>query len=85
MTAIASRSEKRDAGFRQRRADYGNDIAQMFARGEFRNDTPIRRMDCDLRSHDAREYATPALYYRRCSFITGAFDGENHAAVWAAA
>ncbi len=42
-----------DPGFIQRRADHGNDIAQMFARSQFRNHTTIRRVNFDLRGHDA--------------------------------
>ena len=42
-----------DAGFVQCRTDHGNDIAQVFAGGEFRNHPPIRRMNRDLRGHDA--------------------------------
>jgi hypothetical protein len=34
-----------DAGFVECRADHGNNVAQMFARGEFRNHTAIGRMD----------------------------------------
>jgi hypothetical protein len=42
-----------DTGFVERRADHGNDIAQMFARSKFRNHTPIRCVDFDLRGNDA--------------------------------
>ncbi len=66
-----------DAGFVQRRADHGYDVAQMFARGEFRNHTAIGRMDGDLRGHNARQDAAPALHHRGRSLITGAFDGKN--------
>jgi hypothetical protein len=34
-----------DTGFLQCGADHGNNVAQMFARGEFRNHTAIGRMD----------------------------------------
>ena len=42
-----------DAGFIQCRTYHGNDIAQMFAGGQFRNHTAIGSMDGDLRGHDA--------------------------------
>ncbi len=41
-----------DAGFVQRRADHRYDVAQVFARGEFRNHAPIGRMDGNLRGHN---------------------------------
>jgi poly(A) polymerase len=72
---------KADAGFVQRRAHHGNDIAQVFARGKFRNHTTIRRMNSDLRRHDAREDKAPALDHRGCGLITGAFDSQNQAPV----
>jgi hypothetical protein len=52
----------------------------MLAGGKFRNHAAIRSMDCDLRGHNARQYATPTLYYCGCGLITGTFDGENQAA-----
>jgi hypothetical protein len=57
----------------------------MFARGQFRNHSTIRRVDCDLRGHNARKYVTPPLHDRSSGLITGAFDGQNQAAAWAAA
>ena len=36
---------KRDARVAKRGADHGNNVAQVFARGEFRNHTTIGRMD----------------------------------------
>ena len=69
-----------DAGFVQRRANHRNDVAQMFARGEFRNHAAIGRMDGDLRGHNAREDAPPALHHRGRGLVAGAFDGENQPA-----
>jgi hypothetical protein len=42
-----------DSGFVQCGTHHGNDIAQVLAGGKFRNHTAIRRMNGDLRGHDA--------------------------------
>ena len=69
-----------DAGFIQCRTHHGNDIAQMFARSKFRNHTTVRRVNFNLRGHDAREHMTAALDHCGCGLITGAFDRENQTA-----
>jgi len=69
-----------DAGFVERGTDYRNNVAQVFPRGQFRNHPTIRRMDRDLRGHNARKYATPALHDRGGGLIAGALDGQNQAA-----
>jgi putative nucleotidyltransferase with HDIG domain len=69
---------KADSRLGHRRANYGNDITQMFARGEFRNHPAVRCMDGDLRGHDARANVTSALYDGRGGLVTRAFDTENH-------
>jgi putative nucleotidyltransferase with HDIG domain len=71
-----------NAGLVQCGADHGNDVAQVFARGEFRNHTAIGRMDGNLRGHNTRQYAAPAFHHRGRRLITRAFDGENQAAAW---
>src|SRR6202044_1633093 len=71
-----------DARLVQRGANHWNNVAQMFARSEFRNHTAIGRMHGDLRGHNARQYAPPTLYNRGCGLITRAFNGKNQAAAW---
>ena len=56
VTAMASRSAKADARLGHRRPHHRNDVAQMFARRQFRNHPAVRRVDGDLRRDDARKH-----------------------------
>ena len=56
-------------GLGQRGSRDGNDIAQMFAAGQFRHDAAIRRVHGNLRSHDRRARETAALYNCGCRLI----------------
>ena len=44
---------KLEIGLGKRFADDGNNLAKMFARGEFGNDAAVLAMDVDLRRDDA--------------------------------
>ena len=61
-------------GFGQRRADNGNDIAQVFAGGEFRDDAAVFAMNFDLGGDDAGEHAFATSDDRGRGFIAGRFD-----------
>ena len=52
------------------------EITKMLARGEFRHDTAIFRVQLDLRGDDVR-YDSAILHHSRAGFIAGGFNGQN--------
>src|SRR5664279_4932970 len=48
----------------------------MFARGEFRNDAPIRHVGEDLREHHARQNLLAITDYRSRSFVAGTLNAQ---------
>src|SRR5450631_1321508 len=48
----------------------------MFARGELRNDAPIRHVGEDLREHHARENLLAIADYRSRSFVAGTLNAQ---------
>ena len=66
----------RNSGCAQRRLRDGNQIPQMFARGEFRHDAAVFGVELDLRGNDAGQNLAVANH-RHAGFIAGSFDGEQ--------
>ena len=63
--------------FSQRLAHDGDNRTQMLARRQFRHDSTIGLMRCDLRSYDVRDYLRRRTHHGCSSFIAGAFDAED--------
>jgi putative nucleotidyltransferase with HDIG domain len=69
-----------DPCFLQRSPNDRHDIAQMFARGKFRNHPTIGRVGGDLRRHDVGKDTMSALHHRGRRLVTGTLNGKNQAA-----
>ena len=65
------------SGFGQSLPHHWNNGAQMLARSQLRNDSSIRLMSGDLRSHNIRQNLLPRAHHRRACLITGGFDAED--------
>jgi len=57
-------------------ANDGDDGAEVFAGGEFRDDAAVVGVD-ELAGDDVREYLGAAAHDRRRGLVAGAFDAEN--------
>ena len=70
---------ERDARLSERGAGDGDDVAEMFAAGEFGNYAAVGRMGDDLRGDNRRERTRAALDDGGGGFVAGAFDAEDQA------
>lgn len=62
---------------RERFADYRDDLAQVFAGGEFGDDAAVFLVDVDLRGDDVGEDVEAVGDDGGCGFVAGGFDGED--------
>ena len=74
-----------DARLLHRRPDDRDDVAEMFARGQFGDDAAIRSVQCDLAGNHIPEHIASYAHYGRRSLVATAFDTENEAAMSVAA
>ncbi len=70
-----------DAGLRQRRADHGNDGAQMLAAGQLRNHSAVAGVGGDLRGDHRGKRTRAALDNRGGGLVARGFNPEDQAAL----
>ena len=63
-------------------ANHGNNVAEMFARGELRDDPAIVGMKGHLRGDDVGQRRSSRTDDRGCGLVTGAFDTQNQATLF---
>ena len=60
-------------------ANHGNDVAQVFARGELRHDSFIWLVRGELREHDVRDHLFAGANNGGGGFVAGALDAKDKA------
>jgi hypothetical protein len=63
-----------EAGLKKRLANHGNDLAQVFAGGEFGDYAAVWAVDVDLGGYDAGEDFAAVGDYGCGGFVAGGFD-----------
>jgi hypothetical protein len=70
---------ERDAGFGERPANDGDDVADVFARGDLGDDSSIEGMLGDLGGDDVGEDFAAGADDGGCGFVAGGLDRQNEA------
>jgi hypothetical protein len=65
------------AGFGERLSNHWHDCAQMFARSQFRDNSSIRLMSCDLGCDNVGDQLLARTHHGSRCLITGAFDAKD--------